>query len=805
MIASSLLTLYRSLTRHKLFAFLNIGGLALGIAVFLVLFLFVQFETGFDRHFPGANKLWVIEEYYNMPGYPTDPNPYTMGGELDQLKGDFPDLVGTRYDGLSAIVRQGDQSTSENVFAVDGNFFQLFQYPVAQGNATTALADPDGLVITQKIARKYFGDRSAIGKQLTLVINGKTYSYQVGAVLKDLPKDLTFNGDMYIRLIRDRFAGDFFDHWGSTSLFTFLRFPNAAAAHAFTARLPDFLQRHAGPTGNFTPHVADQYRQDVRPISQLHLFTNSDKVTVATLGLVGLLTLMIAIVNYVNLATARAGLRAREVAVRKTLGGTRRALIGQFLFESVMTVLVAALLGLALTEIALPFINAAGGLHLSLTYFGAGSILPILLGTVVLVGIVAGLYPAFVLSGFRPAAVLASARAPGGGKSGARLRQGLVIAQFAIALLFTIATIVMIAQARHVRTANLGFDRNGLIVVNSFADGSLDTTQRHAILAAFRRVPGVVSVASGNNAPGSQNATNAETMNRPDMPDRKPSVMWIDIGSGYFGTYGTKLLAGRLFDAPHRAADDTAGQKNKQANVILNATAVTALGFADPQDAIGKPVKAGRNLTVVGVIADQRFGSPHDPVRATAYYLNTETQMDPFAGVRYSGDAKTMQNRLEAVWRRVVPGVPFAARTVNANLYERYYKDDAQRSRLFTIGAVLAVLIGCIGLYGLASFDTARRVREIGIRKVLGASTRDIMHLLIGQFLRPVLLANLIAWPLAYFAMRKWLAGFDDRIALSPAYFVAATLLALLIACTTIFGQAWRVARAEPARALRDE
>ncbi|MBW4331359.1 ABC transporter permease [Stakelama sp. CBK3Z-3] len=804
MIGTSLLTLYRSLTRHRLFALLNIGGLALGIAVFIVLSLYARYEMRFD-HFTGASKLWVVEETYTRPGDPVQPNPNTMGGELDQLKGDFPDLVGTRYKGIGAIVRKDREVSNEDSYAVDPNFFQLFQYPVIEGNPTATLADPDGIVISQKMARKYFADTSPIGKTLDLDIGGAVIPYRVGAVIKDLPKNVTYQGDLFVRFFRERFSGSWYDHWGSTEVATVLRFSDATAANAFAARLPDFLQRHAGPGHNFSARVADMYHQNVRPLQDMHLTYVGDRTMVTTLGLVGLLTLLIAIVNYVNLATARAGLRAREVAIRKTLGGTRRALIGQFLFEAVATVAIAALIGVALAEIALPFVNAAGGLDLSIAYWGKGSIVAPLILAVLGAGVLAGIYPAFVLSHFRPASVLASARAPGGGRSGARLRQGLVIVQFAIAILFTTATAVMIAQARHVRHADLGFDRNGLIVVTSFSHGALETAQRHAILAAFSRLPGVVSVASGNNAPGSQDTTNANTMNRPEASERKPSIMWVEVGPGYFTTYGTRLLAGRLFDKGHRAADDTAGTDRHPVNSVFNASAIKALGFKSPADAIGKTVQGNGPQTVIGVIADQRFTSPREPVRPTVYYLNTQRQTAPFASVRFTGDAKTMEDRLEASWRGIAPNVPFAARTVNANLYDQYYKADTQRSRLFTIGAALAVLIGCIGLYGLAAFDTSRRTREIGIRKALGASTRNILTLLIGQFLKPVLLANLIAWPLAWLAMRQWLMDFDDRIALSPAYFAAASLLGLAIACITIFGQAFRVARAEPARALRDE
>jgi putative ABC transport system permease protein len=374
---SALTSLYRSLAHHRLFAFLNIGGLALGIATFLVLFLFVRFETGYDRVLPQQDRLWVIEERYVMPGYPAETNPNTLGSELKILQADYPQLVGTRYMNTAATVQQGGQATAEDLATVDPNFFDLMRFPAVEGDLAATLADPNGLVVTQKTARKYFGSQSAIGRTLQLSIDGTTYPYRVGAVLRDMPDDVTIKSEMFAQLARARFGNEWWDHWGSASLTTLLRFPDAAAARAFEAQLPAFLDRHAYAGGNLKK---GEYFQSLRPLTAMHLYSPGDRAIVTTLGAVGLLTLLIAIVNYVNLATARAGLRAREVAMRKVLGGTRRSLVRQFLGEALATVAVAALIGLALAEIALPFINALGGTTLAIRYIGwNGVVLPLVL------------------------------------------------------------------------------------------------------------------------------------------------------------------------------------------------------------------------------------------------------------------------------------------------------------------------------------------------------------------------------------------------------------------------------------------
>ncbi len=802
---SMLTSLYRSLTRHRLFALLNVGGLALGIAVFLVLATFVRNEWSFDRTLPGWDKVWILQDQYFRPGDPPYPMPYTTGGELELLRSDFPGLKGARYNGIPGIVLRGNDATKERLATVDPEFFDLFPFPVLAGNIATTLADPNGLVITREVSARYFGTGSAIGQTLPLMLNGVRYRYRVGAVLKDLPKNTSINSQIFVPLIRSRFADANFDRWGSTSLMTYLQFPDAGAAKAFERQLPAFLKRRV--TGdNREALTGAQYRQTLLARSEMRLSYDYYRAFVTTLGLIGVLTLLIAIVNYVNLATARAGLRAREVAVRKVLGGTRRMLVRQFLGESIATVALAALIGLALAEIALPFFSFGGGLKVTMHYWGADGVLIMLVPLTIAVGIVAGLYPAFVLAAFQPAAVLASARAPGGGRTGARVRSALVVVQFAIAIAFAIGTSVMVGQIAHVRDAAVGFQRDGLVLVRSFADRSLAPAQKAELLDAFAKLPGISGVAVADNAPGDQNSTSSSTLSRPTTPDRHPPVTTITVGPGYFATYGAQLLAGRWLD-PARGGDEAGADPGKRrTNVILNAAAVRELGFSSPQDVIGQSVEGKGSLLVVGVVGDIRFQSPRVRVPPSAYFLSRRDIPEAFASLRYAGsDPRAVVDRVERVWKRIAPAVPYEARTVEQNMYDQLYKFDDQNARLFTIGAALAILIGCVGLYGLAAFDTARRVKEIGIRKTLGASTADVLTLLIGQFLRPVLFANLIAWPIAFVVMRRWLAFFDDRIALSPFYFAAATLAAVLIASATVFGQAWRVARAEPARALRHE
>lgn len=799
---SALLTLYRSFTRHRLYAILNIGGLALGIAVFLVLFLFVRFETSYDRVLPGWERAWTIERTLQFPGNPEVqiPSSPTLAAQLADA---FPDLVAARmtpYD--TATVLTGNTSTARKLALVDPAYFRIFPFPVVEGDIATTIARPDGLIVTHSVAESYFGKTSALGRTLTVAIDGKPKIYRVGAVIADLPKNQTYASDLFAAIPAEP-ADDTLS--ASYGVATFLRVADAATAD----RVGAFLRRHPDP--QFNAEARQFLKEGLKPVASLHLADKGVSTVVAVLGTVGIVALLLAVVNYINLATARAGLRAREIAIRKVVGATRRTLVGQLLGEALIAVTLAALIGLALAEIALPFVNTIGGIDLSIAYRGTWSILPPLLVMIAMVALLAGFYPAFVIASFQPAGVLAAARTPGGDRAGARLRKALVVIQFGIAIALMIGTAILYAQTRHVRQADIGFGRDGLILVTGYGDRALDTEQRARLIAAIREIRGVTGITTSGAVPGGGTFAIAK-MKRAGATGEPPMIVQSTVGDRFFEVYRARLLAGRVFEPKRFALDvdkDGAGEtdrkdRRRMTNIIVNRTAAQRLGFARVADAVGQIVSRDDDVVrIVGVIADMRFGTPRQPVEAFAYRYQTGGGTRSLLVVRTSEDPGLVLARLEGTWHRVAPAVPPVATTVDQTLYESYYRQDVQRSRLFTAGAVLAALIGCIGLYGLAAFDTSRRIKEIGIRKVLGASTADVMRLLLGQFLKPVVVANMIAWPIAWIAMADWLNGFDDRIALSPFYFLAASVLALIIATGTVASHAWRVARAEPARALR--
>jgi putative ABC transport system permease protein len=830
MFANYALALYRTLTRHRLYAALNTLGLALGVAVCATLFLVWRFETSFDRWVPHHERVVRFNLLDTFPGRPPGEGSSTQAVLLPALRQDFPQIeAGARVWAQEVVVRAGGRQAFEEVALADPEVFDLFGLTFVRGDARSALPDTNSLVVSRTMARKYFGTENAVGRTLTVVFSGQPRTYRVTGVLKDLPANTHLALGMVARydLSVSPSQQELLTRWGSSMLYTYVRLRDRADIATLQSQMPAFVDRRA--------HDGDEaYSRDVLgyrlvPLADIHFRDSktgaafkpgADPLFVNALGIMGAVTLLVAIVNYVSLATARAGLRAREVAVRKVMGATRRALVVQFVAESVAMAVVSGLIAAALMELVLPGVSAMLGQSIRLTYLGPDGLLAPLVGLCLVVGLMAGVYPALVLSGFRPASVLASARTPGGGRAGARVREALAIGQFAIAIALMVCTAVVFAQIQFVRNADLGFRRDGLILVEGVGEPAV-APQMHAIMDAFKVVPGVISATASERRPGTDNENNGN-MTLADNPKAEVVVTRERMGPDYARTYGLTLVAGRHLGLEQRL-DDRMGMRGEEMadrglNVLVNETAARAFGFRDPAGMVGKRIKMGVAgadnravlVTVVGVTRDVRFLSPRTPT-PPQIYMQDSTFAPPdrtgawTAAIRVrADDVPVMTRRLEAVWRTMAPGVPFRSETV-ASALKPYYDPDARRGQLFAAGSALSGVIACLGLYGLASFNTTRRTKEIGIRKTLGASTADVLRLLIGEFLRPVLWANLIAWPVAWFAMRSWLAGFDQRIDLNPAYFLAPTIAALIVAVATVAGQTLRVARSEPARALRYE
>ncbi|MFW7268084.1 ABC transporter permease [Gluconacetobacter sp. Hr-1-5] len=796
----------RQMRGHRLYTAINVAGLALGLATCITLGLIVRYEFTYDRWLPGADTLYRVDEVEVIGGSPAERAlaPFVL---FDPLKAAFPEIAHMTRVRLDAVtVITASDVLSVDATYVDPDFLQTLPYPLIYGDARTALSRPGQVVLSEEKARAYFHTTDAVGRTLTVDHAGRKTDLLVTGILRALPANTTLQPGMLIPLDSAMLGSAVFTQWGMTGGYLFLRGHDPAEARRLQAAMPGFLAAHVPGEIRKSGMMRDLR---LRSLPSLHFLdgkigeSTASRHAVLALGLIGLLALLSAVINTVNLSTARGLLRAREVAMRKTLGASRRDLVAQFLGETLLLAACAAIPALALVELALPAVNALGGWGAAISY---PLVLPGLAVLTLLVGLLAGAYPALWLSAYQPAAVLAASRLPGMGRRGAFVRLALVVVQFSFAIGLSVSTVVVLRQSAFVRDLDRGFERNGLLFT-PVIDHVGTPSAREALMDAFRTVPGVTAVSDFYAMPGNSGFLTHDNFARVKAPDHHGYMQWQDVGRDYFRLFGLHLLAGRLFDDAH--GEDDRQHESAEHSALIDASSARALGFATPQDALGQVLRKDHGnhalWRVIGVVNDVRLGSARDAVQPSVYFYTSEPVSFMSAGIRFAGRAeRDVEADLRTIWRRTAPDVAF--RPLRAtDLLSNDYRDDEKRGRLLAAGAGVAIFIALMGLYALSSFTVARRMFEVGIRKTLGATMGHVLGLLIGQFLRPVLGAGLIGCALAWMAMRSWLAGFDARIALSPAYFAGVVIMAVLVAALTVLSQTLRVARAEPARALRAE
>ena len=824
----------RALAKNRTYAFINIFGLAIGLAACLMLLLYVRYETNYDSWLPNSENSYQFQSHYQSKQTGEESHlqmtAYVAGQRLRQ---DVPEIDRTVYALSSSpvLLRNGESLPTDDVLLVDNLFFDVLQFPLVQGDPRTALSQTGTAVVTESEARRIFGTDQVVGRTLTMVARGITADYRITGVARDVPHNSHVRFTIVARVDLPRWFADtpdFLTSWGWQSGWFYFTLRPGADPAAIQARLPAWERRNIPDQqfGSEKYNAGDEQDWRLANIRGIHLgdaqdaamTIGNDQRTIVTFGIIAFLILGMACVNFTNLATARASQRAREVALRKVLGANRQQLITQFLAESVLIAGISMVLALAMVELLLPALSSFLDADLAMTYFGSGGMLLPIAALTLIVGAAGGVYPAFYLSRFQPAVVLKANKSSAEASGSGLLRNVLVIAQFAVSIGLIICTAVVYAQTVYARTADPGYHRDGLIQVENLGRRQLQS-RADSITEEMARIPGVVSVGrsgigiatDNNNTTGVQVPGQAEPAN----------IGNYSVDLGFFETMGIERVAGRLFDA-NRPADDSTmpfppDQDAERAmvargiNVVINELAARRMGFRNPADAVGKTVAVGYfdpedglvPTHIIGVVRDSRFRTIRDPIDPIMFRYDRS-----FANallVRYdASDPRGVNARLEQAWKRLAPDVPYNGEFSEDRVAELYETEQA-RAQVFAGFAILAVVVACLGLFGLAAFTAERRTKEIGIRKVLGARTRDIVRLLAWQFSKPVIIANLIAWPLAWLAMRDWLNNFDARIDLGLAPFVLASLLALVIAIGTIAGHAFKVARANPIHALRYE
>jgi putative ABC transport system permease protein len=799
MLKNYLKTAFRNMLSNKSYSVVNITGLVVGISACLIILLVLQYEQSFDNFHTKKDRIYrVVREGKKAEGreYRTGvPYPVTDG-----LKASYPQIENAAsiygdYD-IQIIIPGVAGGTIKKfkeplLFLAEPQFFKMFDFKMLLGNPATAIAEPNAVMLTKAIATKYFGDwKTAMGK----VIKVYNTNIKVTGILDDAPSNTDFPMSLVVSYATLKKSVNMND-WVSISdaNYCFVQLPASYSPGHMDEQLKAFVTKnmpadHAG------------YNLVLQPLNEIHYdarfgnFTGRtfSKDLITAVELIGLFLLIVACINFINLSTAQAINRAKEVGVRKVLGGNRQQLIWQFLGETGFICFIALVLAVILAIAMLPFLNTLLETQISFNFLQNESILASL--AVIFFGVTAlsGFYPAVILSGFNPIAVLKSGIVAQSTK-GISLRRSLVVLQFVIAQVLIIGTLVVVSQMNYFKNADLGFNKTAIVNVR-FPGDSVSRTKTGLLHNLLMREPGVKQVSFSNGIPtgGGDFYTDLQLTN--NNTGKADLVVGMKIAdTAYFNVYKFKLVAGRVyFDA------------DMPKEFIVNETLLKTLGLGNAQDAIGKNIKVmGRTLPIVGVVKDFHINSLRDPISPVVMttiknaYHTVNIELQP-------GKTKQTLAAIEAIWNKAYPDYVFEYNFIDQTVAD-YYRQENKLSQLYKIFSVIAVFISCLGLYGLISFMAVRKNKEIGIRKVLGASVGNIVLLLSREFTVLIMIAFLISCPIAWYLMQQWLQQYSFRIDFGIGFFALTIVLSLLIAWATVGYSAIRAALANPVKSLRSE
>jgi len=805
----------RNITKNRLYAVINIVGLSVGFVAALLIALYVRDELSYDAWFSNSERTHLVYVKYAPPGRTPLLASVMVSDAAKWIEAELPDVEATtRLIGAGGLhLRRDDvEAVEHDTFWADPNVFDVLPLKAIAGDLSSALDAPDGIVLTRSLARKYFGTDAPIGE--TIQVN-REHVMQVRAVIEDLPSNthLSFKAfgsglASFSRIAEDDAVPYNGGRGKSEDAFTYVRLGAGAALAPLQQELNTLFDRHP-PVGIASSPIEITYT--LVPLRDIHFHepTLSDRKVPNSMGViwamvgVGSLILFAAGVNFVNLMTARSMRGAMEVGVRKALGAKRRDLIVQFIGGALMYVIFAmAVAGVAAASL-LPLFNGFLARAIAIDFWRSPEL--VFSGLVVagVFGVLAGLYPALVLSRHRPAFAIRSAIASD--PRAHLIRQVLVVLQFAILIGLVVATTVIYRQTQFAIGERLRFANAQAVMLTSECTPSL--------VNELRKIDGVLKTAC-SSAFAVQRGRLGTSAVIEGGPGTRINLRVSPADSDFFDFFGVEVLAGKVY-TPSAFVADNPGQATQGPAVVINRTALGVFGFSTPGDAVGRSINWQRffnmkgeqspriDSPIVGVVEDFSLGSVRDAIEPALYYF--EPQFSQVVNVMVRGDAvPEVAAAIGDVWKRVGPGEPMEL-TFLDRLIQELYADMERQSYMFTVFAAVAVFIACLGLLGLSAFTAEQRTKEIGIRKSMGATRRDILRLILWQFAKPVLWANLIAWPVAYFVMRRWLEGFAYHIDLSPWMFLAASAAALLIAVATVIGHALLVARAQPVTALRYE
>ncbi len=792
----------RNLSKQRLYSFINIFGLAVAIAFCLLIMLFVRDEVTHDSFHEKADRLYRVNILTkNDEGRLSSSTlcPPPLGPAFQE---EFPELAHmSRFIKRGDVVNYEGQSSRESIALADPDFFNMFSFKLERGDPQTVLINRDSVVLREEIARRYFGDENPIGKVLSIKMGSRFFDFAVSAVVQNIPQNSSITFDFLVPYdrVRDYIPERYLNQWTGFTTSTFIELQRDFPAAELESKFPSFVRKHLGEV--IEKHAGGDlstFQIELQPLQKIYLSTEGRSYYTASSNLlysyilsgIALLILVIAAINYMNLAIARYTTRLREIGMRKVLGAGRKNLMHQFFGESIFFSFLSLCMGIAFAELFLPTFNNFVGKKLAVGYFSHWTTMASVIGLMVIVGLISGSYPALFLSRFRAAEVLRN-RLSVGGKS--RFSRWLVVVQFTLSVFLIVSTIIMSHQLTYMKKKNLGIQGEQVVVIST--QGSPKGTQ---LVDRFRNAltsyKNVLSVSGSCMALGND-GTYVESVVR----DQRSKTMahYFFIQYDFLETIGVGVVEGRDFSKTYTS--------DPQESVIVNESLVKEMGW---DSAPGKQIRTfmGRKepLTVIGVVKDFHFESMHSQIKPAIFYIEPRNQLEfIYAKISPNNIPGTLL-LLQRTWKQAAPNLPFMYSFLDEE-FNKLYMAEERWSSIVAYASIFAIVISCLGLFGLSALAIARRTKEIGIRKVLGASVTGLTRMVTMDFLKLVILANLIAWPLVYYAMNRWLQNFAYKIDVKIWIFLLSAALSGGVAVLTLSYQAIKAAFADPVESLRYE
>jgi putative ABC transport system permease protein len=802
MLKNHLIIAYRNFVRHKLYSFINVFGLAIGLSTCMVISLWVLRELSFDRFHENSHRIYRIErELFRDNLYSRWP---ITGGRYKQaLINEYPEIENAArfWRREFAIKDNKNDIHRQEMFAVDNSVFDMFDFHLEEGNEKTALLEPRTVVLTRENAVKYFGTGDAVGKSLTFEWQGEQTDFEVTGILEEVPENSHIHFNMLLSIAS--YKEEPFTDWRSNYLYTYVLVAGNTSKQNLEEKLKSFVIQHLEPEyGDLLlsdRRIHEVLKMHLFPIKDIHLHPSADWevetggtiTSVYLFSCIAILILIIACLNFVNLSTARASKRAKEVSLRKTIGAEIRQLRIQFIHESVLLAYTSLVLALVLSSLFIQAYNTIFSENLLLSVLLQPINLIILVGATFAVGFFAGLYPAFYLTRFEPVEVLKGG--PLSGRKKSTFRRNVVIVQFCISIVLIVGVFTVYKQMRYIQNRSLGFDKENVVIlpVRSQRIANNYGAFRNELMQNSQ----IVSVSASSEVPADSHYSNSYV--NPPESDDPISMILFSSDHDYVETYRMEILAGRAFSRDF--STDTEG------TIILNESAVRRIGWT-PDEAVGKKLVGGYSeaeAEVVGVVKNFNYKSLRREVEPMALFL-LPSYIRKISIRIIPGSIRRIISFIQQKWETAFPGEQFEFGFLDSRV-EHLYESEKKMQDLFIIFAALSILVACLGLLGLVSFTAELKTKEIGIRKVLGASTGNVMLLMSKEFIKWILLANIVAWPLAWFLMNKWLQNFAYRANIGWMIFLFSGLITILIAIFTSIFQTFRAACANPVDSLRFE